>query len=148
MRDRAVSPTLNYTLTLGISAILVVGLLTAGGNFVENQRDGVVNSELEVIGERLAGDIATADRLVQIGDGPTTLNVTAELPRRVSGAPYDVAVLTSDGNVSLELTSDSVDESVTASVSNVTAVAATNVTGGTLEIVYDRSADRLVVRDA
>jgi hypothetical protein len=148
MRDRAVSQTLNYTLTLGISAILVVGLLTVGGDFVESQRDGVVNSELEVIGERLAGDIATADRLVQVGGGATTVNVTASLPRRVSGATYEVAVRTSDGNASLELKSDVLDESVTTPLSNRTAVAATSLSGGVFEISYNRSADKLVVEDA
>ena len=148
MDDRAVSVTLNYTLTLGISAILVVGLLTAGGNFVESQRNSVVDSELDVIGERLASDIATADRLVRIGDGTPTVNVTAQLPDAVSGQSYNVAVVTSNGNASVELTSPSLDRSVTANIANTTAVAPSSVTGGTVEIYYDPSSGQLVVRDA
>jgi hypothetical protein len=150
MTDRAVSTTLNYTLTLGISAILIVGLLTVGGNFVESQRNGVVDSELEVIGERLAGDIHTADRLVQADNETTTVTVTSRLPRRVSGSSYDIEVVTSDGNATLELTSDAIDRTVTTRVPNTTAISSTTVRGGTLEIVYNQSGsnDRLEVTDA
>jgi len=148
MDDRAVSPVLNYTLILGISAILVVGLLTAGGNFVEGQRNSVVDSELEVIGERLAADIATADRLVRAGNGSATVNVTAQLPNDVSGQSYTAALVTSNGNTSVALTSPSLDRRVTAHVANTTAVAPASVTGGTVEIYYDPNPGRLVVRDA
>jgi hypothetical protein len=148
MDDRAVSPALNYTIILGITAILVVGLLTAGGNFVESQRNSVVDSELDVIGERLAADIATADRLVRAGDASPTVNLTAQLPDAVSGQPYTITLLTSNGTTSVELTSPSLDRRITAHVANTTAVAPASVTGGTVEIYYDPNPGRLVVRDA
>lgn len=148
MDDRAVSQALNYTLILGISAILVVGLLTAGGNFVESQRDSVVDSELKVIGERLASDISMADRLVRAGDTSPTVNLTAQLPGDVSGQSYDVAIVTSNGNASIELTSSSLDRRVTTNLANTTAVAPVSVTGGTVEIYYQPAPGRLVVRDA
>lgn len=148
MSERAVSTAFNYTLILGISTILIVGLLTAGGNFVDAQRDSVVDSELEVIGERLASDIAMADRLVQAGNADQTLNLTAELPSSVSGSSYSIDIVTEDGNASVELTSPSLDRTVTAKVANTTALEPTSVSGGSVEIVYDQSEERLVVTDA
>lgn len=148
MSSRGVSTTLNYTLTLGISTILIVGLLTAGGNFVESQRNSVVDSEMEVIGERLAEDIGTADRLVQIQNGSTVVNVTSSLPSTVSGSSYSIGVVTTSGNTTLELTSDAIDRTVTTNVPNSTAISSTTVNGGTLEITYNQSADQLVVKDA
>ncbi len=148
MSSRGVSTTLNYTLTLGISTILIVGLLTAGGDFVESQRNSVVDSEMEVIGERLAEDIGTADRLVQIQNGSTVVNVTSSLPSTVSGSSYSIGVVTTSGNTTLELTSDAIDRTVTTNVPNSTAISSTTVNGGTLEITYNQSADQLVVKDA
>jgi len=148
MTERGVSTTLNYTLTLGISAILVVGLLTAGGNFVESQRNAVVDSELEVIGERLASDIATADRLVRAGPTDPTVNLTAQLPNAVSGRSYTIEIVPSGGNTSIELTSPALDRSITAKVANKTTVAETSVTGGDVEIYYDPTPGELVVKDA
>jgi hypothetical protein len=137
MDDRAVSTALNYALTLGIATILVIGLLTAGGNFVRDQRDDVVVSELEVIGERLAGDLATTDRLAQIRHGSTSGAVRSELPRRVAGASYDIQIRTSERNVTLALTSNAIDRTVTTPLSNTTAIAPTNVTGQPLTIAFD-----------
>lgn len=147
MTDRAVSATLNYTLVLGISAILIVGLLTAGGGFVESQRNSVVDSELSVIGERLAGDIATADRLVQSGGTASTVNLTSQLPQYVSGQRYTVAIRSSGGNASVVLSSDSLDRSIVTPVANTTSIQNTTVNGGTLEIYYDPTPGELVVRD-
>ena len=146
MRDRGVSVTLNYTLVLGITAILVVGLLTAGSGFVESQRNSVIDSELRVIGERLAADLATADRLAQLGESSTALNVTAQLPKTVAGTSYRIEVVTAGGNTSLELTTDSLDRVVTARVANTTAIEPTEFPGGPVEIVY--TGGKLEVRDA
>ena len=146
MRDRGVSVTLNYTLVLGITAILVVGLLTAGGGFVESQRNSVIDSELRVIGERLAADLATADRRAQSGESSTTLNVTTQLPKTVAGTSYRIEVVTAGGNTSLELTTDSLDRSVTARVANTTAIEPTEFPGGPVEITY--AGGTLEVNDA
>lgn len=148
MSDRAVSTALNYSLTLSIAALLIVGLLTAGGNFVDGQRTQVVDSELEVIGQRLAADISTADRLVEMDGNPTTVNVTADLPSTVSGSPYSVRVTTRDGNASLQLTTRELGRNVTVPVANTTDIAPGTTSGGDLEIVYDDSNERLEVRDA
>lgn len=148
MSDRAVSTTLSYSLTLSISALLVVGLLTAGGTFISDQRDDVVESELEVIGERLAADISTADRLVEMGDGPTNVSVYSRLPSTVSGSSYDVEVRADNGNASLRLTTRSLDRNVDVPVANTTDLSPGATSGGDLAIVYNDSSDSLEVRDA
>lgn len=148
MRDRGVSHTLSYALTLGISTLLVVGLLTAGGSFVESQRNGVVDSELEVVGERLAADIATADRLVRMSDGSAHASVRSRLPASVADLSYTVEIVAADGNVSVELTTPTLDRTVRTNVANTTAIAPGAVAGGDVRIAYNRTAGRLEVRDA
>lgn len=148
MRDRAVSTALSYTITLGIVGILVVGLLTAGGGFVGSQSNSVVDSELQVIGERLAADIASADRLARLGDGAHTVNVTASLPRAVSGSNYRIDITTGGGNATIELTSSAVNRVVSVNIANKTAIEPASVNGGNAKIVYEDSTDRLEVHDA
>ncbi|MHB9285703.1 hypothetical protein ACKVMT_01520 [Halobacteriales archaeon Cl-PHB] len=141
MSDRAVSTSLNYSLTLAISTLLVVGLLTAGGTFVDQQREGVVDSELRVIGERLASDLAAADRLAQVGGGSAVVNVTSRLPRSVSGKSYTVAVTGSGGNATLVLSPNGENREVSVPVANKTAISPTRVSSGNLRIVYDDAGD-------
>lgn len=147
MADRAVSTVLGYTLTIGISAVLIVGLLGAGSAFVDDQRAQVVDAELTVIGERLAADIATADRLARSSGANPTVVVVSELPDAVAGSDYRVTVRATDGNASLELSTRSLDRSVVVPVANTTAVASGTVGGGTLSIAYDASSDRLEVEN-
>lgn len=148
MNERAVSQALSYTLTLGISTLLVVGLLTAGGNFVETQRNDVVDAELAVIGERLSADVATADRLVRVGENDTRVSVRSKLPRSVAGQSYTVDVATGGGNVSLALTATSLSRTVRTNVANATAIDSGAVAGGTLRIAYNQTSERLEVTDA
>jgi hypothetical protein len=146
--DRGVSTPLNYTLSLAIATVLVVGLLLAGGTFVEDQREGAVDTELRVIGQRLAADIATADRMVQRGAPPSETNVTTRLPTRVAGSTYNIEVRTAGGNVTLRLTATEVDRSVIVPVANRTAVAATTISDNDVRVRYDPTADQLEVIDA
>jgi hypothetical protein len=148
--DRGISTTLGYTLTLGITGILVLGLLTAGSGFVEGQREAVATSELRVVGERLAGDIAAADRLVRAtnGTGEPDVTVVARLPAAVAGTGYGIDVRAGGGNVTLDLTARRIDSTVTVPVANATAVAPGSLAGGDLAVVYNGSADRLEVTDA
>lgn len=148
MRDRAVSNTLSYSLTLTMATLLVVGLLTAGSTFVGDQQSHVVRSELEVVGQRLAADVSTADRLVALSDGAGDVNVTSRLPQSVSGASYSIEVRTGGGNASLELRSPAFDGGVAVPLANATAVEATTTSGGDVVVVYDESTGRLEVTNA
>jgi len=145
--DRAVSTTLSYVLSLGIATILVAGLLMAGATFVGDSRETVVRNELTVIGEQIASDVERVDRLVGAGDGASTVRLTQEFPREVTGSTYDVVLdPTTDPRLELQAT----DPSVTVAVPLATerAVGDSFADGGPVAVRYDSSADRLVIEDA
>lgn len=115
--DRAVSTVVGYILTLGITAILITGLLTAGGDFVSDQRHGTIRDELQVLGQQLASDLSAADRLARAGG--TEVSVTRSLSPEVTGVAYRVTVEDAvDGPNVVEITlrTDSPDVSVTVGV--------------------------------
>lgn len=82
--SRGVSTTLGYTLTLSITAVLLAGLLAAGGALIEDQRRAVATDQLTVTGQQLASGFEDVDRLAA-----TTVNGTARvnvwLPTDVGG---------------------------------------------------------------
>lgn len=136
MRDaRAVSTTLSYVLTLSISAILVSGLLLAGGSYVDDRREAVVEDELTVIGQQLAAGLERADRLVRAGDASTvSLEIDQNLPNQVTGSGYRVSLDGSNEEIDLESTSS--DASVTVGFTSQTSVASSSAQGGRVQIVY------------
>lgn len=143
--DRAVSRVLGYSLVLTISTVLVAGLVMAGTSFVTDQRSHVVDSELEVIGQRLAADISTADRLVRAGENATTIRIDSQVPPSVAGANYNVEVITSDGNASLRIDTPTLERSVTTPLVNTTAIATGNVSGGDILVAYDADEEHVEV---
>ena len=89
--DRGVSTTLGYTLTLSITAVLVAGLLTAGGALIEDQRRTVAADELTVSGQQLAVGFEDADRLAATTDNGT-VRVNLWLPEGVAGGGYTLTI--------------------------------------------------------
>ena len=89
---RSVSVTVNYIMALGISAILVTGLLIAGGSFVEDQRESVIEGELAVIGHHIAGNVEQVDRYVRASgdDELEAAYVNQSFQSSVTGATYTV----------------------------------------------------------
>jgi len=147
---RAVSTTVGYALTLGITALLVTGLLIAGGGFLQEQRETSTRSELEVIGHQVASDIASADRLT--GSGVTEVSIRRSLPQRVTGSAYSIAV---ENSAQSHLVLTSADPEVTVRVDmetvfvgNSDGVASGTVDGGDIVIEYDTSNDQLVIDNA
>ncbi|SFR94482.1 hypothetical protein SAMN05216559_1536 [Halomicrobium zhouii] len=143
MTDRAVSSTLNYVLSLGIMAVLVTGLLSAGGGFVEDRQEEVIRSELEVIGQQIASDVQRADRLVTAGDGNQEVTLSQSLPERISGTGYRLSLETGPP-AELVLRSNDPEISVSVRVQTTTHVAASNAGGGTVVVTYT-SSDKLKV---
>lgn len=86
-RDRGVSVQVNYITSLGITTILVVGLLMTTGSFVDNQTKRAGSHELEAIGNRIATQIDEADDLAARGG---RVSVTIHQPRKVVGRAYSV----------------------------------------------------------
>lgn len=144
--SRGVSTTLGYVLNLGVAAILVTTLMISAGTLVADQRERAVETQLEVVGERVASDIEAADRLARASDGGTVRYVV-EVPPRVAGSAYEVRV-NPDGNDTVVLEAERPSEEVSVDVDVATTLNATTSTGGRLVVVYDASNDTLVVDDA
>lgn len=132
MTDRGVSTAVGYVLTLGITTILVSGLLIAAGGAVEDRRDATSRSALDVVGQRLAANLMSADRLADT-DGARDVSVTVDLPRRIAGSEYEIRVNGSTSTLVLE--SNGADATRRVSFVASTAVDSTVVRGGELEIV-------------
>jgi hypothetical protein len=144
--DRGVSTALGYVLNLGVAAILVTTLLLAAGTMVEDQRERAVETELRVVSERIAADLAAADRLARASDGGSVRYVV-EAPMRVAGTTYEVRVNQS-GNETVQLVADRTDVAVSMDVQVDLHLNASTHDSGDLVVVYDSHTDTLEVRDA
>lgn len=136
---RAVSTALGYVLTLGISMLLITGLVAGAATYVEDQREQVIRSELTVIGEQLSSDLAAVDRLAQTW-GTDREVVIRHLPADVAGTTYTVEVVNPGppGSGSyLELTTSDPAVTVTVDLELDTTIGDGSVDGGAVEIVYD-----------
>ncbi|GGL58733.1 DUF7266 family protein [Halocalculus aciditolerans] len=130
---RAVSTTVGYVLNLAVALLLVTGLLTAAGTFVEDQRQLATQDELGVVGERFTAGLATADRLATTGDSG---HVDLRLPTTVAGHPYQIRVF---ANHTVVLATDTADISVTTTYPDAIDGLSGTVDGGTVRISFDAS---------
>lgn len=144
-RDRGVSITLNYALGLTVGTLLLSGLLFTTGGIIDDRRDATIRAELRVIGQRLAADLATADRLAAAGGSEVSLS--SSLPERVGGSTYSIEV--DPGASQSRLVLQSAEPLVTVEVPfrNTTHVETGSADGGDLRIVLTAD-DDLGVRPA
>lgn len=144
--DRGVSTVLGYVLTVGISSLLVIGLLVGTGGFVDGQRQETVRDELEVLGQQLAGDLAAADRMVTVSG--EEVSIDRDFPSEVTGITYTLRVNPSASSTDLVLSTENPDVSVTVTIRNRTDVDDAVLTGGDVVVVYDQGDDELEVQNA
>jgi hypothetical protein len=150
MRNRGASTALGYVLTLGITLVLVVSLLSVAVSIVETERSRAVNSELSVLGNRLATELTMGDSLVRAADDPRTVSLTTELPERVARGQYRIrideqATTGAYARYKIILESDVAETSVAVDLKTGTAIEETTVSGGSVVIEYDQSSDTLMV---
>lgn len=142
--DRGVSVTVGYVLTLAIASLLLSGLFIAGGSFVETERERAVQGELTVVGERVAADLMTVDRLAGTAASPADLTVerSAKLPDRVSGTGYRIAVTTTGTEGTVTVQSDRTDTTVEVPfrARSDTEIRNATLSGGDLRIWWDPDA--------
>jgi hypothetical protein len=149
MTDRAVSTTVGYVIGLGITVLLVGGLIIAGTTFVGDQRQRASDTQLRVIGQQVAADLAQADRLVQASQSNgsvSTVTIDSTIPETVAGTTYDVEILSRE-NASIQLSTTNPSTSVNVTVRNQTAIGPGYVDGGEYTVVYNTTTDRLEVVD-
>ncbi|WP_435069578.1 DUF7266 family protein [Haloplanus sp. C73] len=151
-RDRRGSSTaLGYVLSLGISAILITGLIVAGGGVMQNQREQSARTELEVIGQTVADDLASAARLADCDSCEVSMRI--DIPERVAGESYLLEVVEVDPadpqhTYRLDLRTGRSDVQASVSVRTRLPVTETSVAGGSLLVEYDSGAGTLEVRNA
>lgn len=129
MTDRAVSSTLEYVFGIAIATLLLGALIGGTAGLVETQQDSAIRSEMEVLGQRLAADLTTVDRLAQTN--ATTVRLETSLPERVAGVDYDVNV-TASGEFVFE--TEDPEISITIGFVNATDIEPTTLDGGDLRI--------------
>lgn len=148
---RGASTALGYVLSLGISALLISGLILAGGSLMESQREQTARTELRVIGQKFAGDLTTADRLASCTECHD-LRMRSDLPRRAAGENYVIHLQneTTSGRYTYRLELRTVETNVTADVLVRTFRPVQTpgaVVGGELAVVYDPATGILEVRN-
>lgn len=89
--DRAVSIAVTHILTIGITTILITGLLVAGSGLLSAEKDRAARSELRTIGNRMAAEMVSAHSAVADSQsGSLTLRVSH--PSQVAGSTYTVEI--------------------------------------------------------
>jgi len=152
--DRSVSTVLNYVLVLSISTVLVGGLLVAGGTFVEDNRERVINAELKVIGQHVAGNMEQVDRYVNaseanVDDGPEAAYINQSFQPQVTGSPYTIELVEGDPP-RLVLTAEDPGIVVDLPVTVHTEVRDESEArgSGSISVYYDSDTEELVIDNA
>ena len=89
--DRAISASVTHALALGITAILISGLLFTAGTLLQEQRQDSAREQLLTVGNRMADDLTRAAALAQDGGN---VSFQTKHPTSVAGRSYTVQFLT------------------------------------------------------
>lgn len=157
MRERGVSTVVSYVLTLAIVSILTTTLLASFAPFVTDQQQDAAQSTLSVLGNDVAGDVATVDRLATRAGDPETVTFRTRLPDRVGGSRYEITIenTTADGgppyDYEIRLRIHDFEASAIVHLRTRTPVEERPrpdaLDGGPLRVVYDTTTDRLVIKN-
>ncbi|WP_255195950.1 DUF7266 family protein [Halorarius litoreus] len=149
--SRGVTVPTDYVLLVGITALLASGLLLGTGGFVGDQQEQAVRSGFTVVGNGLAADLTTVDRLADSLDGSGSVELDTDLPDSVAGTAYQLAIVGGEvrpGVYAYDLVLTSADPEVTV---RVPVRLRRPVTADTLDggpVVVSGSPGGLEVRDA
>lgn len=146
--DRGVSIALTHVLTIGITTILVAGLLLGASGLLEDRKTGAAQTELRTLGNRMAEDIANVDHEAAGASGEMVLQTNH--PAQVSGSGYAVSLYggtasecgtySGNGDVAcLVLESPQANVQIIVPFRTTTPVTESSVSGGDFFIVYDGS---------
>jgi hypothetical protein len=89
--DRAVSIAVTHVLTIGITTILIAGLLVGASGLLETEKDRATHDELRTIGNRMASEMSSA---YYSSGGGTDDQVVVRVshPEYVAGNNYKVRI--------------------------------------------------------
>jgi hypothetical protein len=149
---RGVSTAVTSVLVLGITTILITGLIIGVSGFVEDQRRSTVDRELTIVGERMASELVRVDEMAH-NDPHSSATVRTNHPDRVAGESYtvaltnDIATCGSGGEAPcLVLSAHETDVTVVVPIRLRMGVTDSETTGDGLQFTYDGS--KLLVEEA
>ena len=87
--DRAVSIAVTHVLAIGITTILIGGLILGASGLLQGEQDRAADRELQAIGENMANEIVTATATAQERNLSST-EVRTNHPLSVTGQSYRV----------------------------------------------------------
>ncbi|SEN94879.1 hypothetical protein SAMN05216388_1006136 [Halorientalis persicus] len=140
---RAASIALNHALTLGITAILISGLIIGAGQLVTRQEERVSERGLTDVNEVLISEIHQVDHLATTGD-PYNVRSSVSLPSRVGGGGYNIE-LAVNGKNDVVLWTNTTTYTVPVKISNETAVCERALSGGPTSVKYDSGEDCITI---
>lgn len=145
---RAVSTAVHYIMTLMVVSLLTSGLFVVTGDVVNSQRDQALRGGMEVVGNRVAADIAATDRLAATAGDNGDVVMKTRLPDDIAGETYQIRIedTGSMGSYEIKVTNGGGGVSVTVPVRTQIPVETGIVHGGDIVIRYDT--DTLVVEHA
>lgn len=153
--DRGVSVAVTHVLTVGITAILISGLLISASSLLETEQERSTEAALETIGERIANEIASVDQTTSSND---TITVQTSHQRSVAGSQYTVTLQDStcssdryplvDSGPCVVLESRGEDVTVAVPLATEAAVEeGVSVTGGPIVITRNSTTGELTLED-
>ena len=146
--DRSVSFVVNYVLVIAITAVLITGIIIAGGSFVEDQREQVIAGEMRIIGNHIAGNLEQVDRYARAG--PTSeAYINQSFGTDVTGSTWSVELDERGDTSQVVVNSTRPEVSVRVNTTVQTDIDEDSYSDtGEISVAYDPSSDELVVRDA
>jgi len=99
---RGMSTPLSHVLSVGITTILLVGLVSGAAGFLDSQSERTARQEMDTIANRLASELDQADTLGRQGDN-VTLNTTHK--QTIAGSTYTAQLADASGDCTATSTS-------------------------------------------
>ncbi|RLM51691.1 MULTISPECIES: hypothetical protein [Halorubrum] len=130
---------------MGITSVLIAGLIITAGGAVETQRERAVEGELTTIGERIATELTALDRVAD----PTNSTMTVETshPERVVNSRYRVRLTSDSGDcrtdTCLVLESRAIGAPVVVPVRDDIDTVESTAFGGEIRLVHNGTAVRM-----
>lgn len=152
--ERGVSITVTHVMTIGITTVLIAGLLLGAGNMLEDQRTSTGDRELRSIGDRVATELVTAaDRGERTN---ARVDIRSRQPGSSVGGGYQIDLIDEsncdpphdgyDGCLTLDGTAENIGVVVPVSLPDGVSIAPGSARGGSIFVVYDPAADTVTIR--
>lgn len=135
---RGASITLTHSLTIGITTLLIAGLLLGAGSLLDRQQERVTKSGLHDIGEQVVSDLTTVDTLASEYQS-STVSSQSGYPARIGGNLYEVGLRADGDDAVVFMNMSNPQATVRITFQNTSRVCEREINGGPVKIVYNGS---------